>query len=409
MKRALTLAIACLTLVACRPRTHGVETKSIVTSAPAPKAVLPPLPRLSANDGTIALGNLDAQIESLRQRSGDRSARVGLVDFLLLRGELRGRIADYERAEELAEGLVHDAPNDVAGLLARASVHATFHRFDAALADLAEAQKQGGSAAKVARARASVLVARGRFAEAEALLRSVAQPGADEAEMSTTELADAGLLAGDLGRLDEAERLLDLARDRYHDVSPFPYAFMDVQQAALYERNGLVEKARLHYQRALSMVPGHAAAAAHLAALSSPADAIALLEPLLATSDDPEVLVQLADALRRAGRLDEAKIRLDAAIARYDALLAAYPLAFADHAATMWLGPGRDPARALPLAKTNADNRETAAAIDLLLTAALAAGDAHESCSAAKRALALPHSTRDLRALAEPVAKGCAS
>ncbi len=418
MKYALLLAWAGVSAfmvssaTGCRSCKSGsVETKpapsASVTNAPA-KTTEPPLAKLSANDGNIALGNLDAQIESLKQQSAERAARISMVDFLLLRGEVRGRIADYQRAEEIAEALVVEAPTDVAGLLARASVHATFHRFDAALADLAEAEKQGAEGPKVVLPRVTILAARGHADEATSLLASLdASLGKDESKMSAMDLADVGFLAGDRGELAEAERLLALARARYRDVSPFPYAFFDVHQAALYERFGLGEKARRHYQRALAMVPNHPAAASHLAALSAPLEAIALLSPVLETSDDPEVLVQLADALRRAGKPEEAKIRLDAAIARYDALLAKYPLAFSDHAAAMWLGPGRDPARALPLAKTNADNRETVASIDLLLTAALAAGDAGEACVAAKKALALPHLTAELRTLATPIAGKC--
>ena len=43
-----------------------------------------------------------------------------LVDLLLLRGRMLGRIADYERAAELAERLVRDASDDGTAWLARA-------------------------------------------------------------------------------------------------------------------------------------------------------------------------------------------------------------------------------------------------------------------------------------------------
>jgi hypothetical protein len=41
-----------------------------------------------------------------------------LVDLLILRGEVLGRITDYERAAELAQVLVRDAPDDGAAWLA---------------------------------------------------------------------------------------------------------------------------------------------------------------------------------------------------------------------------------------------------------------------------------------------------
>jgi hypothetical protein len=119
------------------------------------------------------------------------------------------------------------------------------------------------------------------------------------------------------------------------------------------------------------------------------------------------VLVQLAEALRRAGKKEEADKRLDAALVRYDELLAKHPEAFADHAALMLLATGRTPARALTLAKTNFAVRKTPEACDLLLSAALFAHDDAEACRAARAALALRYPTPDLAKVATPVAAKC--
>lgn len=67
--------------------------------------------------------------------------QVLLADLLLLRGHVLGCVADYERAAELAEQLVRDAPHDGTALLARART--TFHRFPEALADLDAAARSG--------------------------------------------------------------------------------------------------------------------------------------------------------------------------------------------------------------------------------------------------------------------------
>jgi hypothetical protein len=66
------------------------------------------------------MANLQAHIDGLTlraHRAGSGRAtpravagRAVLVDLLLLRGHVLGRIADYERAAELAERLVRDAP-----------------------------------------------------------------------------------------------------------------------------------------------------------------------------------------------------------------------------------------------------------------------------------------------------------
>jgi tetratricopeptide (TPR) repeat protein len=315
--------------------------------------------------------------------------------MLLARGQYTGRIADYERADAIADALVREDPNDRDALVARAGTRATFHRFDDALADLSAAEARG---ADVRDARAAIFVATGRLDEAAALAR-------DEASLRTMGLASLGLLRGDMGDENDAVRLLDRARASYADVSPFPLAWMDAQEGAMLERRGATLRAKAHYARAVALLPTYATAASHLAALSRPTDAIALLEPIAARSDDPEVLAQLSDALRRAGRAEDAERRRRDAIARYDDLVARHPEAFADHAAAMWLGVGGDPARALALARTNLAVRKTSDAYELALTAALAAKS--DACAIARDAAALKYATHGLRALAAPVVKRC--
>ena len=96
-------------------------------------------------DGTIALLNLGAQIEQLepevRLGLATVETRAGLVELITLRGLILGRIADYERAEEIAEQLVRDASADATALLARARTRAGFHRFNDALADIDRAER----------------------------------------------------------------------------------------------------------------------------------------------------------------------------------------------------------------------------------------------------------------------------
>ena len=81
--------------------------------------------------GTIALRNLEAQIEGLQPNSTPGFAsveeRAWLIDLLALRGSILGRIADYKRALELAHLLVRDAPSEAAAFLARARTRAVFH------------------------------------------------------------------------------------------------------------------------------------------------------------------------------------------------------------------------------------------------------------------------------------------
>jgi hypothetical protein len=119
------------------------------------------------------------------------------------------------------------------------------------------------------------------------------------------------------------------------------------------------------------------------------------------------VVAGQADALRRAGRAGEAGAAAARAAARFEEVLARLPLAYADHAASFYLGPGRDAGRALELAKVNAANRPTDEAVELWLTAAQAAGSAAETCAAATRAAGLTHATSALRERAAAALRGC--
>jgi tetratricopeptide (TPR) repeat protein len=416
MYRRRAMRVRWMTIVACGFAAalackRGNETKggpsqpsaTVATSASSSAAsAAPSLPHLSATSASIALDNLDAQIRSAESHAWMRSA---LVELLLARGQYTGRIADYERAASITDAWVKEKKDDAAALLARASTESTFHRFADALADLDAAAKNGAKPEEVDPARASVFAATGRYDDAWALTPK----GDVEPMLRTMQLAAKALLAGDMQSDAEATRLMTLAREKYVDVSPFPLAWMDAQEAKMLEREGKIADARAHYRRALDLLPQYATAAAHLAALSTPSDAIAMLDPLTKTSDDPEIEVQLADALRRAGRTDESATHLKAAMARYDDLLKAHPEAFSDHAAAMWLGPGRDPSKALPLAKANVANRPTPEAYDLYLAAALAARDDGEACAAAKGATALKYAPASLKDLAKTAMSRCPS
>ena len=167
--------------------------------------------RAGYDERAIALANLQAQIDSLEvQAAFGRLAvqqRAGLIDLLILRGHVLGRIADYERAAALAEQLVCDAPSDASAFLARARTRATFHRFTEALADLGTAEQRGADRDVLDAERAAIYQALGRYDEALALRRDAAERQPDFATLG----ALAGLQA-ERGAVAEAERLFGTAR-----------------------------------------------------------------------------------------------------------------------------------------------------------------------------------------------------
>ena len=149
------------------------------------------------------------------------------------------------------------------------------------------------------------------------------------------------------------------------------------------------EGARPTSRRPPKVLPSYAHAVVHLAALEPPDRALALPRRPRRRSDDPDVL---------AGRGGRAAPRGADRGGRGDGGPRAAPLRrgarracrsrIADHAASFYLGAGRDPARALRArAGRTSDNRPTDEAVELWLTAAQAAGARDDACAAAAAAL----------------------
>ena len=333
---------------------------SLAAVCPAPG---PPV----LTDGAIAVLNLQAQIDGL-EGHGTSAEAATLIDLLLLRGLILGRISDYERAAQLADRLVHDAGTDTAAYMARARTRAVFHRFSEALDDLDHADRISPQDTPSKQERAAILQALGRYDEALVTYEDAANRGGQFEQAR----ALAGLWA-DRGETDTAQRLYLESLSTYRGVSPFPLALLDFHLGTMWMRQGRLDQARTCLEAAISRVPAYAAAQGHLAEveadLGEPEAAIARLYPLAATSDDPDYAAQLARILGEMGRNDEASDWCLLAANRYDELTAAHPEAFADHAAEFWLGAGNDPPKGLRFAEFNLRVRKTPRAYGLVARA----------------------------------------
>jgi len=328
--------------------------------------------------GTIALRNLEGQIEGLEPNSSPGrlgvEERAWLIDLLALRGSILGSIADYERALELAHLLVRDAPSEAAAFLARARTRAVFHRFRDALDDLDVAERLAADAESVDRERAAIFQGLGRYEEASAIREEEARrrPSFETLGALTT-------LCAERGDTERAERLYAESVRRYRGVSPLPLATLDFQLGTMWMHEGQLDRARDHLSAALRYVPAYAPAQGHLAEVEAELChfdlAIALLIPLATSSDDPDYAAQLARICADAGHPDDARYWRERAAARYDELIAVHPEAFADHAAEFWLAAGGDPGKALTLARMNLEIRKTPRAY-VLLSRAIAADEA---------------------------------
>jgi tetratricopeptide (TPR) repeat protein len=294
---------------------------------------------------------LQAQIDGLavtahRARPGRAGQAVPqqvlLADLLLLRGHVLGRVADYERAAELAEQLVRGAPHDGTALLARARTRATLHRFTEALADLDAAGRSGADRATLDAERAAILQSVGCHADALARRRNAADRRPD-----FTTLGALAVLQAERGKVAEAERLFTEARRRYRGVSPFPVASLDFRRGLMWLAENHLPTARTWFDAARRRVPAYAPALGHLAEVDAASGAheaaIDRLRPLAVSSDDPEYAATLAVVLRDASHTQEAQKWRITAAARYDQLVLRHPEAFADHAAHFWVTMDDEP------------------------------------------------------------------
>jgi tetratricopeptide (TPR) repeat protein len=336
-------------------------------------------PRLT--DGTIAVLNLEAQIDGLKDH-GTIAEAAALIDKLVLRGLILGRISDYERAAQLADRLVHNTVTNAVAFVVRARARAVFHHFAEALDDLDRAAGLSPEDAAAKRERAAILQALGHYYEALETYGAAADSG--------VQFEHAAALAGfwaERGKTETAQQFyLDSLRS-YRGVSPFPLALLDFQLGVMWMRQDRPNDARLWLESAVRRVPAYAAAQGHLAEvdadLGEPEAAIARLTPLAISSDDPDYAAQLARILGEMGCVEESVAWRRMAASRYDELTAAHPAAFADHAAEFWLGAGNDPEKGLRLAEFNLRVRQTPRAYDLLAQAldANTMGAASAHCS----------------------------
>ncbi len=334
--------------------------------------------------GTLAMINLEAQIEGLQRRVAAAGAGVAdkttLIELIALRGQVRSSIRDYEWAEAAAQELTQEAPTDAAALVARGRARGRFHRFPDALADFDAARHLGAERQAIDAERANVLQAVGRYDEAVAIYHELIEQRAD-----FDSLGALATLHADRGEIAAAEELFEQSRARYRGVSPFAPALLDFQRGHMWMTHGDLQQAFKWFEAAADCLPAFAPALGHMAeieaALGNANAALARLLPLATSCDDPAYAASLARILKRSGRQGESETFRREAAARYDELMSSHPEAFADHAAEFWLEEPSDRERARRFARKNLEVRHTARAQRLLARASLVVVDLTGSCA----------------------------
>jgi tetratricopeptide (TPR) repeat protein len=309
--------------------------------------------------GAVAIANLDAQIA---QSHDD----AGAISLLLQRSRFLGDYTVFERVAELTE--THGSTP--VELLRRARARAAVHRFIDALSDIDKARRLGARSISVDSQRASVLAALGRAEDGLADVERAASSRPDFA----THTALAGAYAA-LGRLDEADKLYARALDELDTTLPFPYAAIWFARGVMWsEQAGDQRRGAEMYAQALRYLPQYVAANIHMAEIEFGqgdfAAAARRLEPIAATSEEPEALAVLSEAHVRSGKNELGRREAEQAANRFESLLSRQPLAFADHAAEFYLRSGSNPERAYALARLNLSARQTRRAYLLAARAA---------------------------------------
>ena len=377
MKRVL-VAVALFT--ACR----GDHAKSHATTGSAGVASI--VPKLyKSEDGVEELRALDKRIEI------HRDVPVQEIGLLLLRATYRGHVEDYQAADRLsAEWVARD--NTLAAWDTRTRALTAIHDFSAARDALAHVKKLALGDDQWAELATAIDEAGGR--------RDRSFPARSEGAKRWPSAANLTVYAGALaleGHFDEAIELIPKAAKAVNDNSPETFAWLLFQWGRLYEQKGDFASARAFYQAAHERIPGYVEANAHLAlTMISTGDtdgAKRVVAEALKTDRQPSLL-ELAAQLGIGSVASPAlpgetappnggAVSIAEARAEWERYVTTLPKAFADHAARFYLGVGKNPQRALELARLNLANRDVPEARELVIQAALAANDTATACEVA--------------------------
>ena len=325
---------------------------------------------INTTSSAIAIANLDQQI---RQAGNE----IGVEELLLVRSRFLGDYEALDRASALGEERYATGRE----LLLRARTRSAMHRFADALADVEAAERTGAKPDEISALRASVLVAIGRAKEVIPQLEANLLRHPRFASRSALAVAYAAA-----GRLDDADRLYAEAFSNLDTTLPFPYAWIYFARGLMWsEQGGDQARAELLYAQALKYIPEFVTANIHLAEIEAlrgdSESAIELLENVVQSSNEPEALALLGVLHLRNGDSERGNYEIAEARKSYESLLTRDPLAFADHGAEFYLGPGADPERAWVLAQQNLANRQTPRAAALAIKAAEASGHYSDACA----------------------------
>jgi len=332
---------------------------------------------LSTTAGDIYLANLNSQIRVLDHRLAsqqDSAVSASLAGMLYHRFQLLGRVEDAVAARDLLQHSMERNLLTADELLVYARILSGLHEFDTAERVITAAAELGANPPAIEQIREQVTASR--------QLPS-GQP-INEAPMDYVLAVQQAARLLEQGHLTEASQKLQMAQQLYHDSSPFPLAWIHLQQGVAFLRYQQYEQARVFFEAAHERLPQYYLATEHLAEtealLGNWQRSAELYRQVTAQTDQPAFWHGLHQAEAELGNMGDAERAAQLADDNYRELLEHYPLTFADHAVSYYLETGREQ-RALELAELNFDNRQDVTA-QLAMAEALAAnGQQEQACA----------------------------
>jgi len=373
-------------------------------SAPPVLKLRPGVPVSGVSYASL-LAEIDARIDGLQTRANDRPKdwliRMHLAGTLLERASLSNRVADHDRIQAVLDEAFATAAAGSGPVVVAARFNFSIHR-------LAEAEKyldmidrravpraddQG-----IARVlRADIAVQRGQY---EAALAGLTEAAAVVPAMANVSLA---LYHAKTGKPDEAAALLAAAYASTSPNDPQRRAWMKLQLGILAMDRGELQPAMQHLHDAEAELASWWLVREHIAEVhdrrDEHAEAIAIYEELVRTSDLPQHMDALAGLYRHTGEPEKAEELITRAAARWEQHLERFPESAMGHALQHHLQFGT-PERALELALANVALRPGGDAQVTLARAYLKAEKPAEALAAVERVLATPYRTARLHDVA---------
>ena len=364
-------------------------------------------PDVAATGASYAalLDELDQRIEGLQKRTTEQPTdwltRAHLAATLLERASLSNQIDDFARVQTTLDESFVIAAKGSGPVLIAARFNFAIHRLEAAeqYLDILDrrAIPRANDTLSARVLRAEIAVQRGQYEAAFAELTAIA---ASEPSSVNVELALYHAKTGDPAK---AEALLAASLASTTAKDPRRRAWIRLQLGIIAMDRGDLQIALKHLQGAEAELAGWWLVHEQIAEIHSRrdehAEAVAIYEELVRTTDLPQHMDALAALYRHKGEPEKADELIVRAGARWEQQLAKFPESAMGHCLQHHLQFGT-PERALELALANYAARPGGEAQVSLARAYLQAGKAAEALAVAEKALATPYRSARLHDVA---------